>query len=434
MVDRRLPEDVDAERSLLSTICCEGSEDMAWEVCGIVTPEDFIVPQHRYLAAAAFELLRESKPINALTLKDRTDKHETLHRVGGFVGITEILMANDVGDPTVLARIVKEKSQLRSLIKIGGKLVSDATNEESDCTTLANSLIEEAAALVMGGEAEDSTPLTEIYHKASTGSAFAGAGKQPSAGHFGIGALDEEVYIPAGEPTLIAARPGVGKTALAVQSAYASAKRGANVLFISLELTKERLEARFASLLTGVTQDKWMRGDYDPSSSHEIAAHNETLERIRVVSPDTGTPWPKLEADIRRHVARHGTTLVYIDYFGLIGRPSMKSGNEAYAYASVMDGLTRTAKNLGIGIVILSQLTKEAGNKGAKKPSLQEIADSDRPARDSALTVMLYKINEHDTWINVPKFRHGKSGFDRSIQFDGERGSFKCDVRFTELQ
>lgn len=119
----RLPEDIDAERSLLATCCAPGAETLAVAVAAVLEDEDFVHPAHRALFAALRGLLDQQLEVNALTLKDALDEDGTLAKVGGFGGLTELLGAPEVGRPQVLADLVKRKSRHRALVRLGAQLV-----------------------------------------------------------------------------------------------------------------------------------------------------------------------------------------------------------------------------------------------------------------------------------------------------------------------
>lgn len=200
-----------------------------------------------------------------------------------------------------------------------------------------------------------------------------------------------------------------------------------------MELTEERLKARFAAYLTGVQGRVWLDGSYTHDQANLLAEHQATLDRIRVISPDQGVPWPTLEAEIRLNIHKHGTNLVYLDYFGFIGVQKVKDENTAYGFARVMAGITALAKNAQIGIVVLCQLTKDATARGSKKPSLQELADTDRPARDAALTIMLYQLQDGaQTWVSIAKNRNGSTAYDKMVSFDGATNRFQSITHYTE--
>ena len=426
------PADIDAERSLIATLCQPGNEVTAFDLFSHMVEQDFTVPAHRALYRAALGVLERNGELNSLELKAECDKQGSLTTVNGFTGIVEVLQGDEVGNPAYLAEVIQTKRKHRQLILMGEKLMQRCIAEDGNPDDVIAEFSAGLADVASRNSRKSSIPLSEIVIEAQHGTPFSPKGHSAKAGVFGILDLDQICYIPIGEPTLIAARPGVGKTALAVQSAFRSASMGARVLFVSMELTEERLKARFAAYLTGVSAKVWLDGTYSHDHANLLAQHQATLDNIRVISPDQGIPWPTLEAEIRLNIHKHGTNLVFIDYFGFIGIQKMKDENMAYGYARVMASITALCKNAQIGLVVLCQLTKDATARGSKKPTLTELADTDRPARDAALTLMLYQLNDGtQTWISIAKNRNGRTDYDKLVSFDGATNRFDSIIHYT---
>jgi replicative DNA helicase len=427
------PADIDAERSLISTLCQPGNEVQAFDLFSHMVEQDFTVPAHRALYRAAMGVLDRNGELNSLELKAECDKQGSLVTVNGYTGIVEVLQGDEVGNPAYLAEVIQTKRKHRQLILMGEKLMQRCIAEEGQPDDVIAEFSAGLADVASRNSRRSSIPLSEIVIEAQHGHPFSPQGHSAKAGVFGIEDLDQIAYIPIGEPTLIAARPGVGKTALAVQSAFRSAAMGAKVLFVSMELTEERLKARFAAFLTGVPAKVWLDGTYTHDQANLLAQHQQTLDNIRVISPDQGIPWPTLEAEIRLNIHKHQTNLVFIDYFGFIGVTKQKDENMAYGYARVMASITALCKNAQIGVVVLCQLTKDATNRGSKKPTLTELADTDRPARDAALTLMLYQLQDGtQTWISIAKNRSGRTDYDKMVDFQGATNRFEPIVRYTD--
>ena len=127
----RLPEDVDAERSLLATCCAPGAEDQAADLSLRLDEEDFVHPAHRAVFKALKALLAQRLEVNALTLKDALDQEGDLGKVGGYAGLVDLLSAEEVGRPQVLADLLKRKSQHRALIRLGARMVRQSGEEEA---------------------------------------------------------------------------------------------------------------------------------------------------------------------------------------------------------------------------------------------------------------------------------------------------------------
>ena len=284
------PADIDAERSLISTLCQPGNEVQAFDLFSHMVEQDFTIPAHRALYRAAMGVLDRNGELNSLELKAECDKQGSLVTVNGYTGIVETLQGDEVGNPAYLADVICTKRKHRQLILMGEKLMQRCIAEDGNPDDVIAEFSAGLADVASRNSRRSSIPLSEIVIEAQHGHPFSPQGHSAKAGVFGIDDLDQICYIPIGEPTLIAARPGVGKTALAVQSAFRSASMGAKVLFVSMELTEERLKARFAAYLTGVSAKVWLDGTYSHDQANVLAQYQGVLDNIRVISPDQGIP------------------------------------------------------------------------------------------------------------------------------------------------
>ena len=400
-----IPEDIDTERSVLSTACNDGGTDNAWAVVLGLTPEDFMHPAHRAIFVALSDVLRTLSPgetVNALTLKAALDARKDLGKVGGYTGLVEILCAEEVGKIEPLIKRLKNLSRKRGMMRLNAKTYRDI-EAGADLDSVLTETMGEIHRIQIDGTKVQSSSWSDMIRKVQFKERFRPVGYGNSAGHWGISDLDEAAPIPCGEVTLIAARPGVAKTALGVQIAAESAKQGKRVLFVSLELPTEILESRIVSyFLPNNSSRDYQRGDYDGDTNRDLK--EETLARGTTISLPQGSPWSTIEAEIRRRQARFGLDLVVVDYFSYIGRPQISKGsNEAYAYAAVSDSITRLAKDTGIGIVLLAQLVKDADGR---EPTLGDLADSDKPARDASVTLLVWQDNQGGLMARVKKNRH----------------------------
>jgi hypothetical protein len=171
------------------------------------------------------------------------------------------------------------------------------------------------------------------------------------------------------------------------QILVATARKGMTPLGLTMEMAKEKLEARVASHVCGVPFQQLAQGNYGTEAVLALGQDQEALRRIRYLAPPSQTPWGQLEALIRREVEAHGVGCVVLDQFDKIGRGDVGRGStEAYAYGRVMEAITACVKDLGIGFVLLCQLRNEDGGV----PHLGSHADSDRPAKDSGVVLHLF--------------------------------------------
>jgi len=413
---RALPEDPELERAVLASACAPGRSQDAWKVSLGLVPSDLIVPAHQALLQALGDVLAAGSDgeVDALRLKAALESRRQLDRVGGFTGLVEILATEEIFnlDPP-LARL-RDLAQRRQLLRSAYAAQLAVERMEDDAVAIMQALNQDLHRIQISGTKVRASSWTDMLHRIASQEAFRPEGYGDAAGYWGIPLLDDQASIPSGEPTLIAARPGVGKTAFGVQVAAESAIRGKRVMVVSLELEPEIFESRVASyFLDRHSSLEFQRGSYHSSLARELAQQAQALERGVTIGFPQATPWPVIEAEIRQRHAREGLDLVVVDYFSYIGRPPVTKGsNEAYAYAAVSEAITRTAKDLGIGIVVLAQLTKDADGK---EPNLGELADTDRPSRDAAMALLVWRDARGDLKARVKKCRHNPDGLGKLL-------------------
>lgn len=323
----RLPEDVEAERSLLATCCAPGMESRAADIVAKLTEEDFVAPQHKALFQALRELVYTQVEVNALTLKDLLDQRNQLASLGGFAGLTELLAAEEVGRPEVLADLLRRKTTLRRLIKLGAKVVREASEEDK----APKALVEEAAQ--------------ELFHLAQEDGKARGLVDIESVAQETVERLQTKLAtgssmgVPTGLPTLdtltqgfqpgnlvvLAARPGVGKTAMALNWLLRAAenfdKCGA---FFSLEMSQEEVFLRLLSAHSQKNLKSIQSGRFDDRDMAELLAARDRIIQLPLYICDQASI---TVPQIQNMVTKQGTTsnrkidFLIIDYLQLLSSP-----------------------------------------------------------------------------------------------------------------
>lgn len=423
MNTQRLPEDLEAERALLATLCAPGNEHSARLTIPSLRDDDFVHPAHRAVFAALGATLRSGLEVNAITLRDQLERDGLCGRVGGYQGLVELLSFDEVGRPQVLADLLARKRRQRELMRLAWHLARRAADEEDTPEALIHEAQQTLARIAQSGVANEAEGWMEILHQMSSFEPFR-VGNSDRGGWWGIPSLDDVAPIPAGEFAVVGARPGVGKTALMTQIGVESARRGIKTLIVSLELPLMTARARIASHLTAIAVPSLKRGDYNAHAVSVVGQQSGTLEFGRLVAPPAGRPWPQLEALIRQEVDRYGVSLVLLDQFDKIGRPAVTKGSsEAYAFGAVSTGILGLAKDLSIGFVLLAQLK---GDAEGREPGLGDFADSDRPAKDGGVVLGLYRDRSESLKAKILKNRDGAwVGRRIPLDFRGEAQRFR---------
>lgn len=232
--------------------------------------------------------------------------------------------------------------------------------------------------------------------------------------------LDQAIggYNPS-DLMIIAGRPGMGKTALALSLSNEAAKAGHRVLFISLEMSSEQLIKRWLSLETGINAGVMNRGNYD--SDHIKRLNDYAIGRRDhiFIDDEASVTLGELVGKVRRHKTKHGLDVLFIDYIQLIKSQVIKGRTREQEVAEISRTLKLLAKDLGITIVALAQLSRGVESRGDKRPMLSDLRESGAIEQDADIILfpyrpMYYNKTEADSSaeeaeIVVGKNRHGEA-------------------------
>ena len=277
--EHRLPEDIAAEASLLATLCGPGMEDQAREILPRIQAADFAHPAHRCLFRALDDVLEDDGEVSKVTLQDALSRAGNLGKVGGSVGLTDLLCAEEVGRPHVLLEILIRKRKQRELVKAGSDMVRAALADDADPAAV----LDTAKALAWNWQGEaGGDPLKLIDPAAWTAS-------EPPPPRYLLDGL-----LPAGAPAILAGKPNCGKSMLALQVSFAVAtgrglfgRKGPDapmgILYVQLEDAPEEIHRRFRRCLDLAREDREWTKETEAT----------LLRNWRAVVPDWEAPGAK---------------------------------------------------------------------------------------------------------------------------------------------
>jgi replicative DNA helicase len=415
-IPERLPEDLEAERALLATCCAPDMAAEAAEVAFVLREEDFVHPGHRALFRAMLGLVKDRLDINPLTLKDALDRAGDLPRVGGFNGIVEILSFDEVRRPSVLADILMRKRRLRDLIRLGAQLVRKAAAEEEPPETLVETAGRDLFQVAQGHEKGGLEHIAQVAHDAHSRLLERLESGDSTGVRLGFQRLDALTHgLQPGNLVVLAARPGLGKTALALNWLMHSSKTyGNHVAFFSLEMSKEEVFGRLLASHSSLNVRAVMGGDAGdaggqghPDAPHGYGHFDAVRERLLRARDDL-VRLPAYICD-RASITVHEITsmvdrlctqadrrldLVIIDYLQLISSPPDSRGSkltEAVRVAEISRALKLMAKDRGMPVVVLSQLNREVEHRQSGRPQLSDLRDSGAIEQDADIVMFIHR-------------------------------------------
>jgi replicative DNA helicase len=436
-----LPEDFEAERSIIATLAQEGSltpgagSDAAHRAVLLLGPHMFVSPEHQAIFAAIKVIYQRGDVVAPLVIKAEMSQSGTLERLGGWLRLVDILSGEETGRPDRLAEIVISRWQARQVIQISHKAaqaVQDLETPEAVSSRIQTAL----AKLFSGGTSEDVRCGTEILGYLHENRPFRDPSRQEKLVWMGLAAVDQVVEAAPGHVVIIAARPGIGKTALAIQGSIITAGRDGVPLIVSLEMDHDEVFSRLAARLCDIPASVFRQGTWNAHQGRLLASKADILGKIQIWAHPSGVAWERVETVIRDQVRRNHVSSVWIDYFTLIRKPDGKS-NDSALWGEVSSSIKRLAQELGICIVLLCQLNREGD---AVEPKLSDLRETGQLEQDANAVLMLWPkdlkamespVEVKTIFSKLAKNRSGQAGWRVELAFNGATGCIRAIERTT---
>lgn len=402
-LDERLgkipPQATDLEEAVLGALMLE--KDALTSVIDILKPETFYKDNHKEIYSAIVELFNNSEPVDLLTVTNQLRKKGKLELVGGAYYITELTSkVNSAAHIESHARIIIEKAIKRELIRIASEVHRDAFEDTVDVFSLLDKTEQALFEVSEINIRKNYADMRSIMHEAILELENKKHQKDGLTGiATGFTALDR---LTSGwqksDLVIIAARPGMGKTAFVV-----SAMRNAAVDFkkpvaiFSLEMSSIQLVNRLISAEAELESDKIKKGNLEEYEWEQLVHKTAKLSDAPIFIDDTpALTILELRAKARKLVAQHGVELIIVDYLQLMSGENAKNGpgpgNREQEIAAISRSLKNIAKELNIPIIALSQLSRAVEIRGGeKRPQLSDLRESGSIEQDADMVIFLYR-------------------------------------------
>jgi len=422
--NEELPYSVEAERAVLGGIMLKND---AWDlVAGLVLQEDFYQTEHQLIFKTIKDLQDLGKPIDLITVQDTLEGNGDLPelvKLGGKDYLTQLAQETpSVANIESYAEIIKQRSNLRKLITAVDQI--SKTARESDSSS-SDQVIDNAEERILSlrddfkrsaGPKEIRDLLGPVYsfiqEANESGDSLIGVST-------GFSEIDEiTLGFQRSDLIVIAGRPSMGKTALALNIAENVARQtDRTVLIFSMEMSAEQVVRRFISSIANIDLQRLMRGQLQDNDWEGIDKALSVLSNKKILLDDTPALSPtELRARSRR-VKRENKDLamIVVDYIGLMQIPG-KSENRVTEISEISRSLKALAKELDVPVVAISQLNRAVESRPNKRPILSDLRDSGAIEQDADVIAFLYRHEYYDrsdlenkgkAEINIAKQRNG---------------------------
>jgi replicative DNA helicase len=435
-LERLPPQNVEAEQALLGSLLMD--RDAVIKVAPTIRPADFYNQSHGQIYAAIVDLYNRRVPADYTTVADELSRRGQLDEIGGLSYLFSLL--NSV--PTAVhaeyyAELVADRATRRRLITAGTDIVGlgyDEGRELAEVLDKAETLVFDVAQAL---ELRDYEPISTILERYFERIDFIHQHKGDVLGvPTGYRDLDKLTGgLQKSDLIILAARPSVGKSSLALGFAYNAAVRfSQRVGLYSLEMSAEQLVQRLLSMETGVDSHRLRQGFIDDEEWNHVSRAFGRLAEAKIFIDDTaGLSISELRSRARRLAAEQGLDLLVLDYLQLMqGR---RTDNRVQEISEISRGLKALARELDVPIVALSQLSRAVESRTEHVPKLSDLRESGSIEQDADIVLFIYReeLYQADSEkkgiaeIHVAKHRNGPVGV-VPLRF------FANTARFTDLE
>lgn len=421
------PHSIDAEECVLGALLLD--RDAVIAVAEFLDSEDFYDERHKEIFLCALELYEERVPVDVLTIAEKLKKRKVLKKVGGVSYLAEL--ANKV--PTAAhvehyGRIVKDAATKRSLMRAASTLLDLSLDEglaaselldkaESHVFSITQKHLARAFTPVKDALAESFDRLDELHKKAE------GLRGVPT----GFRDLDDTLAgLQRSNLIILAARPGIGKTSLALNIAQSLAvKYKLAVGFFSLEMSKEELVDRLLVAQADIDAWKLKTGRLSEEDFTKLSnAMGELAEAPLYIDDTPALSILEMRTKARRLQVEVGVELLIVDYLQLARSRQLE--NRVQEVSEISQGLKNLARELKTPVLAVSQLSRAVEQRGRKRPQLADLRESGSIEQDADVVMFLWREDEEDienVSLDIAKHRNGPL---RSIKlrFRGDRIRF----------
>ncbi len=395
-LERGLPANLDAERFVLGSIMLDDSTFI--QIAGTLEPDDFSIEKHRRIFARMVELYDRGERIDRVTVANELIKQNQLESIDGL----SYLVSLDDGLPAVsnidsYVRIVKDKSVLRRIIFSSQKLIDRCLLGEEEPDEILASAEE---GLLKLGETRSKDALLDpgtIIREYEGGlNTFLDPSKRIKGISTGFIKFDEMTGgLHGGELIILAARPSMGKTALALNIAQHVAmnpQENSTVSVFSLEMSRESLLTRMICATARVDQQKFRAGFLNQDERRRLQkAASELVQAPLYIDDTPGVNLMDIHAKLRRLRSEHGLGLVVVDYLQLMSSRS-RHENRNQEISSLSRGMKLLAKELNVPMLVLSQLSRAPETRpGDHRPQMSDLRESGSIEQDADLVAFIYR-------------------------------------------
>ena len=420
-----MPHSLEAEQALLGCIILDPK--IQNEVAGFLHEEDFFESSHKLIFAAINEIIKANRTVDIITLTDMLEKQGNLKNAGDIsyiTGLTDILPSS--ANYSTYLNIVKRDSMLRRLIEGAMKIVDECSVSQDEKNSLA---VAEKTVYDISNDADTSevykigSVIPEVMTKLDELSKDSSKFRGIKTGYRGLDYILNGFH--GSDLMILAARPGMGKTSLAMNLVENIALAGKSCAVFSLEMSKEQLVQRMLCAVAGVSMSTALKGQMQHAEWLKIAKAKEMLANTKIFIDESSVITPEeILSKCRRLKRKHGLDFVMIDYIQLMdNKNKRKDENRQQQVSDISRNLKILAKELNVPVLALSQLSRAVESE-KRRPQLSDLRESGAIEQDADIVMFIHrpdvgakekdleggKIQPNVAELIIAKHRNGAQG------------------------
>lgn len=393
ILGRTLPAHTDAERAVLGALLL--NDEYVTTISEIIVPDDFYNTSHKIIYQSIIDLSQKHKRIDIVTLQDELAKKDLLDAAGGIVYL--VSLQEDIPSVGLIvqhATIIKEKSVLRQLISSAATIITNCYTQDQSSIDAVLDDAEKTIFNIANKRSSNSFVQLDIWlkktfqHLSDIKTHIKGITGVPS----GFQNLDQMTSgFQNSDFIVLAARPSMGKTALALSIGLSAARNGFATGIFSLEMSAEQLTLRLLSAESGIGHHNIRNATISSDEWMDLTNVAAQLAEMKVFIDDTAMlNIMDLRAKARKLKAEHGLQFLIIDYLQLL-HSNKKHENRHQEVSDISRSLKALAKELNIPIIALSQLSRAVDSRMDKRPMLSDLRESGAIEQDADVIMFLYR-------------------------------------------
>ncbi|MBI2936169.1 MAG: replicative DNA helicase [Chloroflexi bacterium] len=443
------PHDLEAEEAVLGSLLVDGESIV--KVAHFLRPEDFYREKNRWCYEGCLALFQRGEAVDQATIGHELARQNRLEEVGGYAHLSRLVAAV----PTSVhvehyARIVSRTAIMRRLIQAASEIAAIGYEGAADVETALNRAEDTLFRLRAGRFTRDFAHLREVldqFLEESASAAFAGPLERGTAPVLtNLGPLDQLLGgLQRSDLAILAARPSLGKSALALNIAHnAAATYGATVAFFSLEMSREQLALRLLSSATNINSHQLRRHLYTEAEERRLVDAVGRLSSLPFYLDDTPLmSIVEVRSKARRLHMEHGVDLIVLDYLQLLQGTNGRGENRVQEISEISRSLKALARDLNVVVLAVSQLSRAVELRPSHRPMLSDLRESGSIEQDADVVMFIYREDYYVTeqeWMQrfpdrefprntaeiiVAKHRHGPVGTVQ-LHFDNRVATFSA--------